>query len=243
MEPAAVAERIAGWLADQVRRAGAGGLVVGLSGGVDSAAVAALSVRAVGRERVLGLIMPCHSAPGDAEAARQVAGVLGIETLTVDLSHAYDALVAVYSPEAEGTEKRRLALANLKPRLRMATLYFHAALRGYLVAGTGNRAELYVGYFTKYGDGGVDLLPIGSLVKGQVRELARYLGVPEAIVTRTPSAGLWSGQTDEGQMGIRYDDLDRYLLTGEATPELRERVEAMHRESEHKRQLPPLGPA
>ncbi|BDG60813.1 NAD(+) synthase [Caldinitratiruptor microaerophilus] len=243
MDAAAVAERISGWMADEVRRAGARGLVVGLSGGVDSATVAALAVRAVGRERVLGLVMPCHSDPADARFARLAAEPLGIEVLTVDLSHAYDALVAVMSPEGEGTEVRRLALANLKPRLRMAALYFHAALRRYLVAGTGNRDELYVGYFTKYGDGGVDLLPIGSLVKGQVRELARHLGVPPEIVDRTPTAGLWPGQTDEGQMGIRYADLDRYLLTGEGSPELKERVEAMHRESEHKRQLPPVGPA
>src|SRR5690606_5628013 len=107
-----------------------------------------------------------------------------------------------------------MAVANLKPRLRMTTVYYVANTRNYLVAGTGNRSELTIGYFTKYGDGGVDLLPIGRLLKAEVRELARELGIPERIITKAPSAGLWAGQTDEGEMGFTYAELERYLSEG-----------------------------
>lgn len=239
---AALTERLVGWLQEQARAAGARGAVVGLSGGIDSAVVAGLLVRAFPGAS-LGLIMPCHSDPEHAAHAQQVAAAFGLPCRTVNLSAAYDLLTAAYSQDGAGTPERKLALANLKPRLRMATLYFHANLHSYLVVGTGNRAELYVGYFTKYGDGGVDLLPLGELTKGQVRDLARYLGVPQPVIDKPPSAGLWEGQTDEGEMGLSYADLDRYLLTGAAEPSVRGRVEAMHRKSEHKRRLPPVAPA
>jgi NAD+ synthase len=233
------AERIVAWLREQVREAGARGLVVGLSGGVDSSVTAVLAQRAF-PDAVLGLIMPCHSNPADARDARRVADAFGIPAREVDLAPAYDALVSQLGTEAG--PGRALALANLKPRLRMATLYYHANLLGYLVAGTGNRSELEVGYFTKYGDGGVDLLPLGGLVKAEVRQLARHLGVPADIVEKPPSAGLWEGQTDEGELGLPYEALDRYLLTGWAEPHVRQRIERMRGQSEHKRRLPPVGP-
>ena len=132
-----------------------------------------------------------------------------------------------------------MAEANVKPRLRTAVLHSARAL-GYLVAGTTNRSELAVGYFTKFADNGVDLLPIGDLVKAEVRALARELGVPPRIVEKAPSAGLWEGQTDEEELGVTYADLDRFLLAGEASPEVKERVERMMRQSEHKRRLPPI---
>ncbi|MFO7172696.1 MAG: NAD(+) synthase [Bacillota bacterium] len=235
-------EQLARWLREQVEQAGARGVVVGLSGGIDSAVVAGLGARALGPERVLGLILPCHSDPVDAEYARMVAEAFGIPCETVDLTPAYDALAARLTRAGEGTEVRKLALANLKPRLRMATLYFYAQLHGYLVAGTSNRSELYVGYFTKWGDSGADLLPIGGLVKEQVRAVARELGVPQPIIDRVPTAGLWPGQTDEGQMGVTYRDLDQHILGGPVDPGVAERIEAMHRASAHKRRLPPIGP-
>jgi NAD+ synthase len=136
----------------------------------------------------------------------------------------------------------RLAQANIKPRLRMATLYYVANRLGYLVAGTGNRSEIAIGYYTKYGDGGVDLLPLGSLVKSEVRALARDLGVPAPIIEKAPSAGLWLGQTDEGEMGFTYDELDDYLRRGpeSVAPAMAMRIERLTRASEHKRNLPPV---
>jgi NAD+ synthase len=167
---------------------------------------------------------------------------LDVPVRVMDLAPAYDALLSALGSPARDEERLRLARANLKPRLRMAALYYHANALNYLVVGTGNRSELELGYFTKYGDGGVDLLPLGGLVKGQVRELARFLGVPEPIVTRPPTAGLWEGQTDEGELGLTYEQIDRYLTGGPVPEEVRRRIEALGRASAHKRALPPVGP-
>jgi NAD+ synthase len=133
-----------------------------------------------------------------------------------------------------------LAEANLKPRLRMAAWYYYANLMNYLVVGGSNRAELYVGYTTKYGDSGVDIMPLGRLTKGEVREMAAYLGVPRKILEKAPSGGLWEGQTDEEEMGITYRDLDSYLLGQPVGDEVREKIERRHRGSEHKRRMPPV---
>jgi len=137
---------------------------------------------------------------------------------------------------------RKLAEANVKPRLRMLTLYYLANRLGSLVVGTGNRSEISVGYFTKYGDGGVDILPLGNLVKSQVRELASHLGIPNEIIEKPPSAGLWEGQTDETEMELTYEELDRYLTNGEAREAVREKVDAMMTESAHKRATPVIPP-
>lgn len=198
-------DKIISWIKDKVRVTGSRGIVLGISGGIDSAVVAALCKMAVGRGKVLGLIMPCHSHAQDASDARVFAQKLGIKTKTVDLSPAYDALTAALPA---GTH---LARGNIKPRLRMIALYYFANNLNYLVCGTGNKSELSVGYFTKYGDGGVDILPIGDLLKKEVVVLARRLGIPEAIISKPPSAGLWSGQTDEGEMGITYAELDDFI--------------------------------
>ncbi|MBC7338437.1 MAG: NAD(+) synthase [Firmicutes bacterium] len=240
MDIARLAEHLVLWIREQVEGAGARGTVVGLSGGVDSAAVAALCQRAVPGDAHT-LIMPCESDPADLEDARLVAATLGLEPVTIPLDGPYRALLATL-PAGGPPERQRLALANLKPRLRMIAAYYYANSHGLLVVGTGNRSELHVGYFTKYGDGGVDLLPLAGLVKSQVRELARHLGIPERIITKPPTAGLWPGQTDEGEMGLTYADLDRYLLTGEAAPAVGERIERMHVASEHKRRLPAQPP-
>ncbi|HEY72634.1 MAG: NAD(+) synthetase [Chloroflexi bacterium] len=233
--------QIAVWLREQLDDASADGFVCGLSGGVDSAAAAALAARAVGPEHVLAVLMPCHSIPEDAQLGQLVADSLGISTVTVDLGAAYDALTAALPPS-----DNRLAAANVKPRLRMITLYYLAQSHNYLVLGSGNKTELAIGYFTKWGDGGADLLPLGDLDKTQVWELAREIGVPREVVERAPSAGLWPGQTDEGEMGITYRELDRVLATIAAgdtagiEPATLEKVQGMMARSEHKRAMPPI---
>jgi NAD+ synthase len=248
------AKQIVEWLRQQVTAAGARGLVVGLSGGIDSAVVIRLCQLAT-PEHVAGVIMPCHSDPQDEADGRLVADQFGIPVLRIDLEPSYDSLVTTYraalaelptsmipSPsDATPDIRGRMPLANVKPRLRMATLYYVANSLNYLVAGTGNRAELTIGYFTKYGDGGVDLLPIGDLLKSDVRAMARELGVPEPIITKPPSAGLWLGQTDEEEMGLTYAELERYLTDGPeaVAPALALRLERMIRASDHKRSVAP----
>lgn len=234
-----VAERISTWIRERVEEAGAKGVVLGISGGIDSAVTAVLAKRALG-DRVLGLIMPCHSDPTDGEHARLLAAKFDIETEYVDLTPVFDCLVEALPPGD------RLARGNLKPRLRMTTLYYFANSRNYLVAGTGNKSEITVGYFTKHGDNGVDILPLGDLLKTQVRELARELGIPEEIITKPPSAGLWEGQTDEGEMGISYEELDKILAAIESSDtsscgqDALARVRAMVAASQHKRDPIPI---
>jgi NAD+ synthase len=242
---------MAGWLREHVHAAGARGIVVGLSGGIDSAVVARVAQMAV-PDGVMTVMMPAHSDPRDAEDARLVADTYGLPVMTVDLTRPLDALLVQVqqalgtwppdSPSADDETAARLALANLKPRLRMTTLYCVANRLNYLVAGTGNRSEIAIGYYTKYGDGGVDLLPLGSLVKSEVRALARDLGVPARIVDKPPSAGLWLGQTDEGEMGFTYAELEEYLRSGpdSLVPATVMKIERLVRVSEHKRQMPPV---
>jgi len=246
-------ERIAAWMRRQLTAAGARGFVVGLSGGLDSAVVARLAQLAA-PGHVLAAVLPCQSDPQDEADASLVTRAFSLPVARVDLTPAYGALASdVQSalktlpldmqPAAPSDPLRgRVPLANMKPRLRMTTLYFLANTLNYLVAGTGNRSELAIGYFTKYGDGSCDLLPIGRLVKSEVRALARELKVPQPIVDRTPSAGLWLGQTDEEEMGFTYADLERYLEDGAqgVPPALAMRIERLMRASEHKRELPPM---
>ena len=236
-----LADHLTAWIHDQVAASGGAGAVFGLSGGIDSAVVAALAKRAF-PHHTLGVIMPCHSDPRDAEDAALVAHHFGVPSSTVDLAGVHDTLLAQLASCCSDMGMSRMTDANIKPRLRMTTLYAFANQLGYRVLGTGNRAELTIGYFTKYGDGGCDLLPLGSLVKGEVRELARELGVPAAVIEKPPSAGLWADQTDEGEMGLTYEELDAYLLTGEAPAAVKTRVDAMNAASEHKRALPRIAP-
>jgi len=248
MQRMPTAERIAGWMRRHLVATGARGFLVGLSGGLDSAVVARLAQLAA-PGAVLGVVLPCHSDPQDEHDAALVAKHFSLATVRIDLAPAYDRLIADAQaalqrlPEQtrRATHAGRLPLANVKPRLRMTTVYFLANSLNYLVAGTGNRSELAIGYFTKHGDGGVDLLPIGHLVKSEVRAVARELNVPSPIIERSPSAGLWMGQVDEEEMGFTYSDLERYLDEGPqgVSPALAMRIERLTRSSEHKRQLPP----
>ncbi len=228
------------WIGEQVRGAGCEGTVYGLSGGLDSAVAGELCRRAF-PESSLGVIMPCHSLVEDAEDARYVAREMGIDHTMIVLDSSFDAMQQAL-PRSDDPEREELARANLKPRLRMATLYYLAALENRLVVGTGNRAEIHLGYFTKYGDGASDLLPLGRLTKAQVFKVAEYLGVPQRIIDRPPSAGLWPGQTDEGELGFTYEEIDAHLLRGSSSPEVAERIAEMHRKTEHKRTMPPMPP-
>jgi NAD+ synthase len=243
-------DRIVNWLDERLAASVARGFVVGLSGGIDSAVVARLC-QMTRKDDTVGVLLPCHSDPQDEADARLVAEHFGLATTRVDLAAAYDALlrdartaVAPLQQRRQPTPddiRARLPIANVKPRLRMTTLYFVANSLDYLVVGTGNRSEMTIGYFTKYGDGGVDLLPIAHLVKSQVREIARELGVPARVIDKPPSAGLWMGQTDEGEMGFTYAELEQYLNEGpqSVTPAVAMKIERLARASDHKRAAAP----
>jgi NAD+ synthase len=230
-------DRLIRWLRQKVRDAKARGIVVGISGGVDSAVVAVLAHRAVGKN-FMGLCLPCESQPEDRADARLLARTFGLRMHDVDLAPVYRVFVQ------QLPKGNKLAYANLKPRLRMSALYFFANTHNYLVAGTGNKSEAMMGYFTKYGDGGVDVLPLGNMLKREVRALAYELGIPERIITKPPTAGLWAGQTDEAEMGITYRELDDILLRiegGRRQVIAKTKVSAVRRAigaSRHKRALP-----
>ncbi|NLG65468.1 MAG: NAD(+) synthase [Actinobacteria bacterium] len=233
------AEHLIEWIHAEGESSGGLGVVLGLSGGLDSALVAALAKKAYPHHS-LGVLMPCHSDPQDTEDALLVAGHFGLATATVDLSPVHDLLIAQIAAVRTDLPDTRLACANVKPRLRMTTLYVFSNLLGYRVLGSSNRSEIHVGYFTKHGDGGADLLPLGALTKSQVRALAEHLEIPRRIIDKPPSAGLWAGQTDEGEMGLTYEELDAYLMGfGDPSHHL---VDAMHAASQHKRELPKIAP-
>lgn len=232
-----LADKLIAWIREQVERAERRGVVFGLSGGIDSAVVAVLCKRAF-PDNCLAAIMPCYSVETDIEHAQAVALKFQIPFKNIALEGVFDVLLAALSDGEYDPGTKRLAEANLKPRLRMITLYCLANRLDYLVVGTGNRSEISIGYFTEYGDGGVDILPLGNLVKSRVRELAVHLGIPDEIIQKPPSAGLWEGQTDEGEMGLTYEELDRYLVTGKASEEIKKKVDAMMGGSAHKRAMP-----
>ncbi|MGA9189450.1 MAG: NAD+ synthase [Methanosarcina sp.] len=202
--------RIIDFIRNEISKADVNGAVVGISGGIDSALAAALTVKALGKDKVLGIHMP---EPGltsceDSKDSKALADWLGIEFRTIDISGIISAFT-VAVPQSESADK--LCRGNLKARVRMSLLYFHANRMNRMVIGTGNKTEILLGYFTKYGDGGVDLEPIGGLYKTEVWELSRRLGIPDPLITKKPSAGLWTGQTDEAELGISYVKVDKVL--------------------------------
>ncbi len=224
------------WLRDEIENAHAAGIVLGLSGGIDSSVLAALGREALGRDKVLGIIMPCHSIEEDEEDARLLIKALDINFMRVDLSGVFDLEL-----DSIGSEFNSLVKSNLKARLRMVTLYAVAQSKNFLVCGTSNKSEYETGYFTKFGDSGVDLMPLANFLKREIREMAKILNVPEKIINKAPSAGLYEGQTDEGDMGFSYDVLDEYLTTGKINDEkASERIDVMRRRSEHKRKPIPI---
>lgn len=184
--------------------------------------------------------MPCLSNNKDKVHAEELAKEFGISSTEVVLDSVFNALLKVLPDYRPAPTVKQLAEANIKVRMRMLTLYYIANQLKYMVAGSSNRSELAIGYFTKYGDSGVDIMPLGNLVKGEVKELARFLGIPRVIIDKPPSAGLWAGQTDEDEMGVNYETLDQYILTGVALDDVKDRIEAMIARSNHKRSLPPI---
>lgn len=227
------------WIQDMVLSAELKGVVVGMSGGIDSSVLAIICSRAF-PENMIGINMPCYSNEEDSKHVKQIADLFAIPIETVVLDSVYDTVISVLPNNYKDLRIKRLAQANLKTRLRMTILYYFANQLNYMVVGSSNRSELAVGYFTKYGDGGVDILPLGNLVKKQVWELAHSLGVPNEIIDKPPSAGLWPGQTDELEMGISYKDLDHYLANGNVDYDVKKKIDALIAISSHKRSSPPI---
>ncbi|WP_117170420.1 NAD(+) synthase [Paraliobacillus sediminis] len=235
------ADKLVKWLQDQIKETELKGLIVGVSGGIDSAVVANLIKRAAPNAS-LGVMMPCKSNPEDLAHANKVVEAAGIDNVTIDLTQTHETMLAEINSQLTqaGTlnpEQQQLADANLRARLRMSTLYALAANHQYLVVGTDNAAEWYTGYFTKFGDGGVDLVPLVHQTKGEVKDLAKVLGVPDEIINKKPSAGLWEGQTDENEMGTSYATIDRYLKGNEVPEKDKEIIDRMHRTTAHKREM------
>ncbi|MDO9507753.1 MAG: NAD(+) synthase [Thermovirgaceae bacterium] len=228
---------ISEWITERLRDSGKSGGIVGLSGGIDSAVVAGL-LKMVCGNRMLAVIMPCHSAGEDLEDAMKVVEEFNLPWLKVELTETYDTLLRALPFNI--SSEQGLHLANLKPRLRMTTLYCIGQLNNLIVCGTGNKAEISLGYFTKYGDSGVDILPLGDLLKGEVLQIARELGVPPGIIKKPPSAGLLPGQTDEEELGLTYLQIDRYLATGDAEQDVAKRIESAFTRSAHKRTSAPI---
>ncbi|NLB83462.1 MAG: NAD(+) synthase [Synergistaceae bacterium] len=234
-DPAMLAETIENWLRKEIANAGARGGIVVLSGGIDSALVAVL-LKKVSDNNMLTVYLPVHSIEQDREDALLMVKTFDLPFQEVDLSPLYDEFLASLGAE----DVTAIAAANIKPRLRMTALYALGQSNNLLVCGTGNRPERHLGYFTKYGDGGADLLPLGDLLKSEVRSVSRYLGIPEPLIEKAPSAGLWTGQTDEEEMGMSYDVIDRYLAEGKGDDTITKRIERMHTLTAHKRVLPPV---
>ena len=234
-------EKTVEWLKQKVTEANAKGLIVGLSGGIDSSVVAFLIKKAF-PENSLGVIMPIHSQPVDQLDAERLIEVTGIKHYVVDLSDDHTNIKNKVVGQLDGDINDRGADSNLRARLRMSTLYTFSNALNYLVVGTDNAAEEMTGYFTKYGDGGVDVLPIARLTKREVYEWGEYLGVPESVLQRSPSAGLWEGQTDEAEMGVTYDAIDDYIEGKPVNEEDKKVIERMIRVTEHKRVMPPMPP-
>lgn len=227
-------EKLIKWIKDYVTNAGAKGLVFGLSGGIDSAVIAALAKKAFPDDS-LGIIMPIDSNPEDEQDARLVAEALDLKIEKVDLTNTFNTFV-----ESSFNSENNMAVSNIKPRLRMTTLYYYAQDRNYLVCGSSNKSEFYIGYYTKFGDSGVDMLPLAAILKTDIFKMAKELGIPEKIINKKPSAGLWEGQTDEDEMGFSYDDLDAHIKGEKINKDVAEKIDRMHKNSNHKRAFPPI---
>lgn len=226
--------KLSDWLRDEVASGGGKGVVLGISGGIDSA-VASYICREAFPDDFLGLVIPCYSNKTDTDDAKYLAKKMGIKHETVDIDNVYSEFLVSLS---HMRDDRDISLANIKPRLRMSVLYYYANRLGYFVVGAANKSELTLGYFTKHGDGGCDILPIGNLTKRSVYALARSLKVPQRIFNKPPSAGLWRGQTDEGELGVSYQEIDNYLEGKTVSLDVKKKIEDMIRSTEHKRRMP-----
>lgn len=252
-----VENKIKGFLMEVLRTTGAKGYIIGLSGGVDSSVSATLAVKAVGKDKVLALIMPDHEVTPqeDINDAKMLAETLGLKVQIVDITPIIKTFISSI-PIYENEEIDRLPIGNLRVRTRMCLLYYYANKYNYLVLGTTDRSEWYIGYFTKYGDGAVDVEPIIILYKSQVRRLGLHLGLPEKLAMKPSSPRMWPGHTAEGELGVSYNDIDLILysihdlnLSPEQTSEVTglsrevvEKVLRLEKSSLHKRN-PPLQPS
>ena len=226
-------EKRVAFIRERLAASGASGIVYGNSGGKDSVLVGALCKKAC--ENTVGIIMPCSSKRNfeeDKNDGLEAAECFGIEARIIDLTPVREQEVEALS---KITSLNDMALANIAPRLRMTTLYAIGAAENRLVAGTGNRYEFYMGYFTKWGDGACDFNAIRDLTVGEIYEFLDYLGAPKKFIEKAPSAGLFDGQTDEKEMGVTYASIDRYLLTGEASEADLAVMKRYHARSVHKR--------
>ena len=226
------------FVADYLANTGMKQYVLGLSGGVDSSLVAAICKNAVGKDKLTCIMMPIESHPSDLEDAMELAHDLGLNYVVIDGSKSYQETVRQF--ESQGIELDTATKANLKVRIRMTILYAYAQKVGGLVIGTDNADERCVGYFTKYGDGACDILPIAHLVKAEVVEASKILGIRTSLAERVPTAGLYEGQTDEKEMGVSYKDLDAYVLGKEVNETAKNRIQYLEKISAHKRNPIPM---
>lgn len=233
-------KKVITWVKEYVENSKAKGVVIGNSGGKDSAVVMAIAVNALGKEKVLAVAMPCLSIDSDLEDAKLVADTFGVKMITADLSKTY--------LELEGEVQKSLngdisidSKTNIKPRLRMTVLYSIAQTLGYLVIGTGNLCEATVGYTTKWGDSAYDFNPIANFTVEEVLEIGKILGVPDKIIKKAPNDGLGSG-TDEEKMGVSYSQITEYINTGKTDFEAMKIIKNLNKKSEHKRKPSPVYP-
>lgn len=225
------------WIREMLAKAHANGVVIGNSGGKDCTLVEILSKMAT--NNVLSVIMPCESKRNyniDRDHALLVAEKYDIKTIEVDITEAKLALKSTLTPIIG--EDVPMAYGNMNPRLRMTVLYTIAQTYNYLVAGTGNASERFMGYFTKWGDGAFDFNPIADLTVAEVYEMLEYLKAPREIIDKAPSAGLFDGQTDEDEMGVKYSDVDEYIKTGKCNNH--DKILSANKRTEHKRVPSPI---
>ena len=239
-------EKVVNFVREYYNKNNLGGAVIGVSGGKDSGVVLAILVRALGKENVVGLTLPCHSLNMDKDLAHLVADHYGVKLYNLDLTNAFDAFVGAVKDGFEEVDDKCLidSNINLKPRLRMASLYYYAAMlskvmgKPYLVVGTSNKCELFVGYFTKGGDNVHDIATIANFTVSEVIKIGEYLGVPEEVLYRIPSDGL-SGMSDEDKLGVKYSEIEQYFNDKNGlSEETRNKIEKLHSNSRHKFNIP-----
>lgn len=232
-----VTNEIVEWIREQKEITKANGFILGISGGKDSATVAGLLVKAVGKQNVIGVMMP-NGSQTDIIDSIAVCEHLGIKNFTFNIAAAYDGMTSELDKIME--VKNKESKINISPRLRMTTLYAIAQEYGYLVCGTGNKSEAYIGYCTKWGDAACDLNPIADLTTDEVVAVGKYIGMPEEVVCKAPSDGL-SGVSDEEKIGFTYKELNEYIETGIClNEETKNKIDLRHNASRHKFILPPI---